>query len=457
MKVEMKSRTKDLLSVLTWAARLLIFLLGAGDEMAMAQDAASSIQKLTLARAVDLALKQNLDIQIANIETASWQQDRAIARAALLPQAGLEADDAIVRYNTKAQLGVQPAIILHDVGPYLAIHVGPAFSTPLFDLTLIRRYQASGHRLLAGQADEHTVREETVLLAVSEYMAHLRALAGIIASQSRVALAERLTRQAQDLLTDGVASKIDESRAQVRLRQEQQRLIDDQRNAETSLLALKRILNIPDSVQVEITDQQDFFSTPSLDLPDPLSTALSQRPELNSLSERAMAAESEHKAAQADSLPKLGFEGKWNEQGQTFQTLFPGYNYRIDLKLPIFTGGRLKAERKNAELIAQRTQKQLAEVRNRVTEQVRDAEVELSAARHQVDLGRQEVQLANEEVSLSEGRFQSGVTDNIEVTAAQDSLARANDAEIGALFRYNVARAQLARAAGHIEQTYTQP
>jgi outer membrane protein len=152
-------------------------------------------------------------IQIANIETATRQQDRAIARAALLPQAGLEADDAIVRYNTKAQLGVQPAIIPHDVGPYQAIHVGPAFSTPLFDLTLIRRYQASGHRLLAGQADEQTVREETVLLAVSEYMAHLRALAGIIASQSRVGLAERLTRQAQDLLTDGVASKIDESRA----------------------------------------------------------------------------------------------------------------------------------------------------------------------------------------------------------------------------------------------------
>ena len=457
MKVEMKSRTKDLLSVLTWAARLLIFLLGAGDEMAMAQDAASSIQKLTLARAVDLALKQNLDIQIANIETASRQQDRAIARAVLLPQVGLEADDAIVRYNTKAQLGVQPAIIPHDVGPYQAIHGGPAFSTPLFDLTLIRRYQASGHRLLASQADEQTVREETVLLAVSEYMAHLRALAGIIASQSRVALAERLTRQAQDLLTDGLATKIDESRAQVRLRQEQQRLIDDQRNAETSLLALKRILNIPDSVQIEITDQQDFISIPSLDLPDPLSTALSQRPELNFLSERAMAAESEHKAAQADSLPKLCFEGKWNEQGQTFQTLSPGYNYRIDLKLPIFTSGRLKAERKNAELIEQRAQKQLAEARNRVTEQVRDAEVELSAARHQVDLGRQEVQLANEEVSLSEGRFQSGVTDNIEVTAAQDSLARANDAEIGALFRYNVARAQLARAAGHIEQTYTQP
>ncbi len=64
------------------------------------------------------------------------------------------------------------------------------------------------------------------------------------------------------------------------------------------------------------------------------------------------------------------------------------------------------------------------------------------------------MQLANEEISLSQGRFQSGVADNIEVTAAQDSLARANDAEIGALFRYNIARAQLARAVGSEEKTY---
>ena len=92
-----------------------------------------------------------------------------------------------------------------------------------------------------------------------------------------------------------------------------------------------------------------------------------------------------------------------------------------------------------------------------MTEQVRDGQVELAAALHQVDLGRQEVQLAEEEVSLSQGRFQSGVTDNIEVTQAQDSLARANDTEIAALFRYNIARAQLARAAGSVEQIYARP
>jgi outer membrane protein TolC len=439
------------------AGALLLLVLAAKTGALKAQNSPSAGRELTLNGAVDLALKQNLDIQIANIESATQQQEHVIVRSELLPHAGFDADDAVARYNTKAQLGVQPAIIPHAVGPYRAIHLGPTFSAPVFDLTLIRQYQASGHRLLASRADEQTVREETVLLTVSEYMAHLRALASITAAQSRAELADQLARQAQDLLNDGVASKTDVSRAQVRLREEKQGLIDDQRDAETTLVALKRILNVADGEQIEFADQQDFFSTPSFDVSDPLATALAQRPELHSMSESVKAAESAHQAAVAEVLPKLAFDGYWGEQGQTLDTATPGYQYRVSMKLPIFSGGKIRAERKSTALAEERTQKQLAQERNQVTEQVRDGQVELHAALNQVELGRQEVQLANEQVTLSQGRFQSGVTDNIEVTQAQDSLARANDTEIGALYRYNVARAQLARAVGREQQTYTQP
>jgi len=421
--------------------------------------AAFSGERLTLAGAVDLALRQNLDIQIANLETATRQQDLVIARSELLPRANFEADESVNRHNLRALLGIQIPIpgVPHNIGPYEAVHVGPTFSVPVFDLTLIRRYQASGHRVQASRADEQTVREETVLLTVSEYMAHLRALASITAAESRVELATRLDDQADDLLRDGVASRVDVSRAQVRLREEQQSLIDAERDAETTVYALKSILNVPDSQQIEFADQQDFFQTPSLDLSDPLATALAQRPELHSLDESVKAAQLAHKAAAAESVPRFAFDGFWNEQGQTFNTANPGYQYQVNMTLPIFTGGRLSAERKSAVLAQQRAQKQFAQEQNLVTEQVRDGQVELQAALHQVELGRQEVQLANEEVSLSHGRFQSAVTDNIEVTQAQDSLARANNTEIGALFRYNIARAQLARAVGGIERTYTHP
>lgn len=449
-----EKRSARFLRLCAVAAGLFLLVLVA-KESAMGQNAPAEARTMTLKGAVDLALKQNLDLQMANIQTAVRQQDRAIARSALLPHAGLEANDAITRYNTRAQLGIQPAIVPHEIGPYQAIHAGAAFSTPVFDLTLIREYQASGHRLAATRDDDQTVREETVLLTVSAYMAHLRALASITAAQSRVDLASRLVRQAQDLLTDGVASKIDVSRAQVRLKEEQQRLIDSQTDADTTLNALKRILNIPDGDSIGFADEQDFFSTPSFNVADPLASALKQRPELHSMTENIEADELAHKAAVSELLPKIEFNGTWNEQGQTFTTTTPGYQYQVGLRVPLFAGGRLAAERRRTALEAEKAQKRLAQERNDVTQQVRDGQAELEAALSQVELGRQQVQLANEELTLSQGRFRSGVTDNIEVTAAQDSLARANDAEIDALFRYNLARAQLARAVGSEQATYS--
>jgi outer membrane protein TolC len=64
------------------------------------------------------------------------------------------------------------------------------------------------------------------------------------------------------------------------------------------------------------------------------------------------------------------------------------------------------------------------------------------------------VGLANEEVTEARDRFQAGVANNIEVISAQDALARANDNQIVALYRYNQARADLARATGQMEAVY---
>jgi outer membrane protein TolC len=109
-------------------AALLLLILGTKAEVMKAQDALSAGQKLTLTGAVDLALKQNLDIQIANIETATRQQDRVIARSELLPHASFEADESVNRYNLRAQIGIQIPNIPHGIGAYQAVHVGPTFS-----------------------------------------------------------------------------------------------------------------------------------------------------------------------------------------------------------------------------------------------------------------------------------------------------------------------------------------
>jgi outer membrane protein len=422
---------------------------------AWGEDAVVEQLHLILDRAVALALQQNIQVQIASINIAMKQQEKTMARSELLPHASLGLDDVVSRFNLKARFGEQIPGVPKNIGAFNALTVGPSFYVPVFDLSLVRRLQASGWRLKATSEDGETVREETVLLTVDHYLAHLRALASVAAAQSRVKLAGELLRQANDLRQDGVSSKIDVSRAEVRLREEKQTLIDAQSEMQTTQFSLKQLLNLEDSQSLAFDDADHFFETPPLEIANPIAKALAQRPELKALSASAEAAESERKAAVATSLPTIKFDGAWNEQGQTFTTIYPGYDYHVGFEIPLFTGGRLKAERADAVLAEQKTNRLLADARNQVVEETRDGEVELNAARSQTDLAQQQVALANEEIELAKGRFQAGVTDNIEVVVAQDELARANDAQIGALYRYNIARARLARAVGDITQTYS--
>ena len=61
--------------------------------------------------------------------------------------------------------------------------------------------------------------------------------------------------------------------------------------------ALKRILNVSDSLQIEFADQQDFFQTPSLDLSDPWQRPCCSAPNCTHWTRVSRAAQSEHKAA----------------------------------------------------------------------------------------------------------------------------------------------------------------
>ena len=94
------------------------------------------------------------------------------------------------------------------------------------------------------------------------------------------------------------------------------------------------------------------------------------------------------------------------------------------------------------------------DLRNRVGLEVKTAIAQLDSARHEVDVANLAVKLAREEVTQARDRFQAGVANNIEVITAQDELSRANDNQIGAHYRYNQARADLAHATGQVVELY---
>jgi len=429
---------------------------GTNKPSALPGSAPSQALKLTLDQAVSLALRQNTTAQIAILTAAQSEQDKNIARADLLPQLDARVSDEAQKVNLLAQFGGKTPFpgFPKTLGPYQVFSAGPSVSAPVFDLTLWRRYQAAQNTAKSGKANSLSTREQVILLVVSQYIGTLRAVANVEASQSRVSLAQALYDQAADLQKEGVGTGIDTLRANVELQNEKQRLIEAENDRETSLFGLSRLLNLDPRQAIELGDSLSFFDTPQPEAEPSIELALAERQEWKALESQIKAAEFQKKASQDSRLPSLRFDGDYAYVGTSGSTTLPTYTYQASVNMPLFTGGRIHAEVVRADLEIKKLEQQKDDLRNQIALDVKTALLNLQSARNEVEVANLGVQLSKEEVDQARDRFKAGVANNIEVIQAQDSLSRANDNQIAALYRFNQARADLARSVGQMEKVY---
>ena len=433
-------------------------LLAQGSASQLPANPPSDTLRLTLEQSVALALKQNPTQQIAVLTAAESVQDKNITRSDLLPQANMRLADSANRVNLKAQFGGEsfPGLPFPGhLGPYELFSVGPSFSSPVLDLSLWKRYQASRSAVDASKANSLSTREQVILLVVSQYIGTLRAVASVEASKSRVDLAQALYDQAADLQKEGVGTGIDTLRANVELQNEKQRLIEAENDRDVSLYGLSKLLDLDPRQKVELADSLSFFETPQPEVEPSIDVALAGRQEWKALLAQEKVVQYEKQASQFSRLPSLRFDGYWTDLGTSTNNAIPMYQYQGSVNFPLFTSGRIHAEIAKANLEVQKLQQQKADLRNQIALDVKTSLLNLDSARSEVQVANLGVELAKEEVSQARDRFKAGVANNIEVISAQDSLARANDNQILALYRFNQARADFARAVGQMEKTYS--
>jgi outer membrane protein TolC len=251
-----------------------------------------------------------------------------------------------------------------------------------------------------------------------------------------------------------VGTGIDTLRANVELQNEKQRLIEAENDRDASLFGLSKLLNLDPRQKIELADSLAFFDTPQPEVDASIDDALSTRQEWKAIEAQEKSAMLEKQSSQAERLPSVRFDGNWAYLGTSPSSSIPTYQYQGSLNMPLFTSGRIHAEVVKADLEVQKIEQQKADLRNQIALDVKTALLNLQSARNEVQVADLGVVLAKEEVGQARDRFQAGVANNIEVISAQDSLSRANDNQIAALYRFNQARADFARAVGQMEKTY---
>ncbi len=412
------------------------------------------VRPLSLAEAVELVLHQNPNVQIAAIHALLARQEERKALAALLPHATVGASDAIDRINVESAFGTTAGFLPQHEGPYQVFAVGTQVSTPIVDLALLEHYRSEKLNYAASLSDAKTARQQMVQLVVNRYLLCLRLNSTVTSDEVQVALAQRLFDQAAHLEDAGAGTGLDTLRASQKLKVQQQALIVAREEAQTALYELVHLLNLPPATVLSLSDSEEYVNHHFSGQDAALEQAYAQRPELVAVRERIEAAERDVASARSERLPSINASASWNEEGNRPDNLIPTYQYQAGLSIPILTGGRIRSEVASSKLHIDELKEQEQELKNQVAQEVKTSIVKLQAALEEVKVADAGLQLAQEEVTQAGDRFEAGASDNIEVVTAQDTLARAYDDQISALFKVNQKRADLAQSLGGIEETY---
>ena len=409
---------------------------------------------LSLEDAVTRGLRQNLGGLLSGDAVSGAQGERWRALSALLPNLTTDTSFSVHQNDLKAIIGIDVPGHPPVIGPFGVFDTRAYLNQSIFNWGSIERARSSAAQVKSAQYSYKNARELIVVVVVSNYLL-------VVADQSQVesALAQRDTAkvlfdQTTDQKEAGLAAAVDVLRSNVELQAREQRLIVARNNLAKQKRVLARAIGLPPGQTFDITTEVAYQPLATSTLDDALQQAYNSRPDYKSLTEQVRSAELQKKAASAERYPTLSANADYGSIGTNFASNHGTVNAAAELRLPIFQGGRVHGDNLVADSLLTRAKQKLDDLRASIDQEVRDVFLDLQDTAQEVSVQQNAVRLATQTLEQSRDRFSSGVTDNIEVVQAQESLANANDTYIASLYRYNIAKVSLARAIGFAESNY---
>ena len=402
---------------------------------------------LSLDDAIQRGLKANLGFILSGTQTLSARGQRLDELQALLPEVDFKAQETLTQADLAAE-GLRIPDFPTVIGPFGFTDVRASLSWSLVDVASMRNYLAAKHNFAAAQLSAQDARDMVVLTVGNAYLLVLADEAAVQSAQAQVATSKVSLDQAVSNHHAGTAPMIDELRARVDYQSLQQQLIVAQNAWAKDKLALARTIGLPLDQAFTLTDTVPFSAFDQIDVDAAIRQAHANRKDMAALVEQVKAADEQRKAATADRLPTFKFNGDYGDIGTTLGHSHGTGDATGTFSVPLFKEFGLRGEAQTAQAQLDVAQAQSSDKSAQVDADVRDALLDVQSAQKQVEVAQSSVSLANEELKEAQQRYANGVSDNLAVSQAQQSVAQADDQYVTSLYRHNVAKLSLARALG---------
>jgi outer membrane protein TolC len=412
-----------------------------------AGEATGTTLDLSLDDAIQRGLKNNLGVILSSTQTLAARGQRLSELQSLLPSVDASGKETVMQSDLPAQ-GLRIPGFPTILGPFGFTDVRASLSWSLVDVQSLRNYLAARHNFTAAQLSAEDARDMVVLTVGNAYLLVLADESQVSSVDAQVATSKVSLDQAVANHQAGTAPLLDELRAKVDYQTLEQQLIVAKNALAKDKLALARTIGLPLAQSFSLTDKAPFAAFDQLDVEATIQQAEASRKDLAAMVEQTKAAVEQRKAATADRLPTLKFDGDYGDIGTTLAHSHGTEDVTGTLSVPVFKEFALRGEADTAQAQLDTQRAELSDKRAQVNADVRDALLDIESSEKQVEVAKSSVELAGEALSEAQQRYANGVSDNLAVSQAEQSVAQANDQYVASLYRHNVAKLSLARALG---------
>jgi outer membrane protein TolC len=412
---------------------------------------------LTLDDALKLGLQRNTDLQKQVLLALSAEQDKVIARSAILPRLNFNASVGGT-YQGSGDVVVQGVSFPQ---PSSAFWTGGGSLTVrqlIFDGgKWWNNMSASSLGLAASEAQVDEQRLQITYLIEQRFYELVRAQRQLQVLGDAAVRSRDQADYTQRLFEGGRATQADVYAARANRDNDEVQRLGQERAVELARADLSAAIGLDPGTPLRVVEPQNMLAEPSQPpaVQQAVERALTNRPSLKAF---ALSADSNRKvasAAKGDYWPQISVGGFWQRNVRDDLVLLfkaPGRESQagvtVDLTWNLFAGLSTDANVRKAEIQVQLAEQDLLNGRRSVAIDVEKAVAQLATARAQVRVAQQAEQTAKEGLRLARTRQEVGVGTQLEVRDAELKLTQAQLNVVGSLVDGREAEAALRRAQG---------
>lgn len=402
-----------------------------------------SIQPITLQQALELAERNNRELQVTLLSLERSQAALRQAQAAQFPTLGTNAELA-ASANQEAPTDLE-FDIANSPTTFLGGTVGVNYELFTFGKRSAR-IKAAEEQVRFDQLEITRSKAQIRLDVINAYYDLQEAGEQVKIDQAAVKNAQISLFDAQALEEGGLVARFDIVRARVQLANAEQALVQSQAEQDIASDQLARILSLPETVDIVAADAVQVTAQWNQSLEESLISAFKNRVELEQQLAQRNIYEQQRRAALAERKPTVSLFANYGVLGEFSSNVEDGFATGVRVGWNFFDGGATVARAAQEEANIKIAEVRFADTRSQIRLEVGRAFKTLAANAKNIETATFALQQAQESLEMARFRFRSGIGTQLEVNTAENELTRAAGNRVRAILNYNRAFAALQRA-----------